>query len=85
MIEEKGNSNFIDFGLTEDNSKGIIKVIGGGDGCNAVNNMYDEGITKVTFAACNTDSKQLLHVSVPVSSRLSQRQLRKWVSSRSVW
>ena len=67
MSEGTENNNLIDFGLTEDKSKGIIKVIGvGGGGCNAVNNMYDEGIVGVTFAACNTDSKQLSHVSVPV-------------------
>ncbi len=57
MSEGTENNNLIDFGLTEDKSKGIIKVIGvGGGGCNAVNNMYDEGIVGVTFAACNTES-----------------------------
>ena len=38
----------------EDHSQNIIKVIGvGGGGCNAVRNMYDEGIEGVTFAVCN--------------------------------
>ena len=39
-------------------TKRIIKVIGvGGGGCNAVKNMFEGGITDVTFAVCNTDSK----------------------------
>ena len=39
----------------EDKSKDIIKVIGvGGGGCNAVGNMYKEGIANVSFAVCNT-------------------------------
>ena len=47
----------IDFGQTEDTTKNIIKVIGvGGGGCNAVKNMYSEGIVNVSFAVCNTDS-----------------------------
>lgn len=46
----------IDFGQTEDTTKNIIKVIGvGGGGCNAVKNMYSEGIVNVSFAVCNTD------------------------------
>lgn len=41
----------------EDKTKDIIKVIGvGGGGCNAVSNMYREGIDNVSFAVCNTDS-----------------------------
>ena len=48
----------IDFGQTEDTTKNIIKVIGvGGGGCNAVKNMYAEGIVNVSFAVCNTDSQ----------------------------
>ena len=55
------------FDVTEDKMQHIIKVIGvGGGGCNAVNNMYNEGIEGVTFAACNTDSKQLSKIQVPV-------------------
>lgn len=48
------------FGPVEDKMQGIIKVIGvGGGGCNAVRNMYDEKISGVTLAVCNTDSKSL--------------------------
>ena len=50
----------IDFGPVEDKTHGLIKVVGvGGGGCNAVRNMYDEGIVDVNFAVCNTDSKSL--------------------------
>lgn len=59
------------FDVTEDKMQHIIKVIGvGGGGCNAVNNMYNEGIEGVTFAACNTDSKQLSKIQVPVKLQL---------------
>ena len=59
------------FDVTEDKMQHIIKVIGvGGGGCNAVNNMYNEGIEGVTFAACNTDSKQLSNIDVPVKLQL---------------
>ena len=34
----------------------IIKVLGvGGGGCNAVDYMYNKGITGCTFAVCNSD------------------------------
>ena len=42
---EEENGTLLDFGPVEDRSKGIIKVIGvGGGGCNAVRNMFDEGL-----------------------------------------
>ena len=42
----------------EDKMQGIIKVIGvGGGGCNAVRNMYNEGVDGVTYAVCNTDTQ----------------------------
>lgn len=57
----------IDFGPVEDKTHGLIKVVGvGGGGCNAVRNMYDEGIVDVNFAVCNTDSKSLSRSPVPV-------------------
>ena len=61
----------ISFHLPTDTSIGIIKVVGvGGGGCNAVRNMYMEGITNVTYAACNTDSQQLVRCPVPVKLQL---------------
>lgn len=66
----------IDFGAPVDKTKHIIKVIGvGGGGCNAVKNMYQEGIADVTFAVCNTDSQQLSKSPVPVKVLLGERGL----------
>ena len=66
----------IDFGPIEDKSKGIIKVIGvGGGGCNAVRNMFNEGIEGVTFAVCNTDSQSLAQSPVHVNVMLGQSGL----------
>ena len=66
----------VDFGPIEDRSRDIIKVIGvGGGGCNAVKNMYSEGIESVTFAVCNTDSKSLASSPVPVKIPLGDTGL----------
>ncbi|MDE7146634.1 MAG: cell division protein FtsZ, partial [Duncaniella sp.] len=44
----------------------IIKAIGvGGGGNNAVNHMYREGISNVSFVNINTDRQALLHSVVP--------------------
>ena len=57
--------------VPKDTSVNIIKVIGvGGGGCNAVRNMYLEGISNVTFAVMNTDSQQLAKSPVPVKLQL---------------
>lgn len=57
----------------EDKSKNIIKVVGvGGGGCNAVGNMYEEGIVNVTFAVCNTDTQALSKSPVPVKIPLGE-------------
>ena len=69
MNEEEKRT--IDFGIIEDQSQNIIKVIGvGGGGQNAVRNMYNEGIEGVTFAVCNTDSAALTKSPVPVKLQL---------------
>ncbi len=52
-------------------SSSIIKVIGvGGGGCNAVNHMYEEGITGVDYIICNTDSQALENSPVPIKIQL---------------
>ena len=57
----------------EDKMQGIIKVVGvGGGGCNAVNNMYKEGVEGVTYAVCNTDSQSLSRSPVPVKLQLGE-------------
>ena len=64
------------FGPVEDKMQGIIKVIGvGGGGCNAVRNMYNEGVAGVTYAVCNTDSQSLSRSPVPVKIMLGQSGL----------
>ena len=60
----------------EDKMQGIIKVIGvGGGGCNAVRNMYNEGVEGVTYAVCNTDSQSLSRSPVPVKIMLGESGL----------
>ncbi len=57
----------------KDQMQGIIKVVGvGGGGCNAVNNMYKEGVEGVTYAVCNTDSQSLSRSPVPVKIQLGE-------------
>lgn len=52
-------------------SHSIIKVIGvGGGGCNAVNEMFKQGITDVEFMICNTDMQSLKMSNVPERLRL---------------
>ena len=76
-FEEKAEKRpLVDFGPIEDKSKGIIKVVGvGGGGCNAVNNMYREGIVNVTFAVLNTDSQSLQKSPVTVKLPLGETGL----------
>ena len=46
------DEDLIIFDGIKDTMQGIIKVIGvGGGGCNAVRNMYNEGVAGVTYAA----------------------------------
>lgn len=52
----------------------IIKVIGvGGGGSNAVNHMYNLGITGVEFMICNTDEQALLNSPVPLKVQLGKQ------------
>jgi cell division protein FtsZ len=65
--------DLLDFGLVRDQMQGIIKVVGvGGGGCNAVRNMYNEGVEGVTYAVCNTDSQSLWRSPVPVKIQLGE-------------
>ena len=60
----------------KDAMQGIIKVVGvGGGGCNAVRNMYNEGVQGVTYAVCNTDSQSLSRSPVPVKILLGRSGL----------
>ena len=65
MIEELVNFQF------SKTSSSIIKVIGvGGGGCNAVNYMFEEGITGVDYIICNTDAQALETSPVSVKIQL---------------
>lgn len=72
-IMEADSQRLIDFGPVHDMTKNLIKVVGvGGGGCNAVKNMYAEGIKNVSFAVCNTDSQALSKSPVPVKIPLGE-------------
>ena len=74
--KEQNVSTILDFGPVEDTSKQIIKVVGvGGGGCNAVKNMYEEGIANVSFAVCNTDSQALANSPIPTKLLLGESGL----------
>ena len=71
--ETMGVEDILDFGPVKDQMRGIIKVVGvGGGGCNAVRNMYNEGVEGVTYAVCNTDSQSLSRSPVPVKIQLGE-------------
>ena len=76
MTMNERTHSVVDYGEPVDMTKHIIKVIGvGGGGCNAVKNLYQDGITDVSFAVCNTDSKSLSHSPVPVKVLLGNTGL----------
>lgn len=68
------NMNYLDEDLPIDLplvDSSIIKVIGvGGGGSNAVNHMYRQGITDVSFVVCNTDNQALAKSPVPIKIQL---------------
>lgn len=65
MIDE-----ILNFGFEHPDSS-IIKVIGvGGGGCNAVKNMFEEGIEGVNFMVCNTDAQAMQNNPVPTRIQL---------------
>ena len=75
-MKVENDSPLLEFPGVEDKMQGIIKVIGvGGGGCNAVRNMYNEGVEGVTYAVCNTDSQSLSRSPVPVKVMLGESGL----------
>ena len=74
ILDERPDGMMVDFASKiEDKSRNIIKVVGvGGGGCNAVGNMYEQGIVNVTFAVCNTDAQALAKSPVPVKIPLGE-------------
>lgn len=74
--DEKRTAPLLEFGPIKDTMSGIIKVIGvGGGGCNAVRNMYKEGVQGVTYAVCNTDSQSLMGFPIPQKLLLGESGL----------
>lgn len=58
------------------NQSSIIKVLGvGGGGGNAVNHMFNQGITGVDFIVCNTDAQALDMSPVPNKINLGNKGL----------
>lgn len=73
---EEDLEGLIEFPEVKNTMDGIIKVVGvGGGGCNAVRNMYNEGVEGVTYAVCNTDSQSLSRSPVPVKIMLGDTGL----------
>ena len=63
---------FINFNLNE-KTPTIIKVIGvGGGGGNAVEYMYEKGISDVDFVICNTDYQALRNSPIPCKIQLGK-------------
>ena len=76
MIDSNNNMPLLDFPVVKNQMEGIIKVIGvGGGGCNAVRNMWNEGVEGVTYAVCNTDSQSLAKSPIPVKIMLGESGL----------
>jgi cell division protein FtsZ len=66
------SDDIMNFDLPVERSS-IIKVLGiGGGGNNAVNHMYEKGITDVNFVICNTDHQALLKSQVPIKVQIGE-------------
>ena len=64
------DTNSLTFDLPKNRSN-VIKVLGvGGGGSNAIDYMYEQGITGVDFAVCNTDAQALDNSPVPTKIQL---------------
>jgi cell division protein FtsZ len=62
----------------------LIKVIGvGGGGSNAVNYMYNQGITGVDFVVCNTDIQALRNSPISVKIQIG-KELTKGLGAGSI-
>ncbi len=66
------SDDIMNFDLPVERSS-IIKVLGiGGGGNNAVNHMFEKGITDVNFVICNTDHQALIKSQVPVKVQIGE-------------
>lgn len=68
----------------EPQKSSLIKVIGvGGGGSNAVNYMYNQGITGVDFVVCNTDIQALRNSPISVKIQIG-KELTKGLGAGSI-
>lgn len=66
------SDDIMNFDLPVERSS-IIKVLGiGGGGNNAVNHMFEKGITDVNFVICNTDHQALMKSQVPIKVQIGE-------------
>jgi cell division protein FtsZ len=66
------SDDIMNFDLPVERSS-IIKVLGiGGGGNNAVNHMFERGITDVNFVVCNTDHQALTASPVPIKVQIGE-------------
>jgi len=66
------SDDILNFDLPLERSS-IIKVLGiGGGGNNAVNHMFEKGITDVNFVICNTDHQALIKSQVPIKVQIGE-------------
>ena len=69
-MSNENDTNSLTFDLPKNRSN-VIKVLGvGGGGSNAIDHMYEQGITGVDFAICNTDAQALENSPVPTKIQL---------------
>ena len=63
----------LDISTVAEQQSSYIKVIGvGGAGTNAVNHMYNKGITGVDFIVCNTDRQSLENSPIPTKIKIGE-------------
>ena len=69
-MSNDNDTNSLTFDLPK-NKSNVIKVLGvGGGGSNAIDYMYEQGISGVDFAICNTDAQALDNSPVPTKIQL---------------
>ena len=70
------SSNMVFEMVQEIAPEAVIKVIGVGGGCNAVDNMIESQVKGVEFIAANTDAQALRRNRAPVQIQIGQTLTR---------
>jgi cell division protein FtsZ len=72
------SDDIMNFDLPVEKSS-IIKVLGiGGGGNNAVNHMFEKGISNVNFVVCNTDHQALINSPVKIKVQIGESLTGGW-------